>query len=147
MNKKITEDVKEVVYSHAFIKGVSAFTYAAVIDNYLFYGGAFNPDVTARNLRFGIAVAGGITSGSYIAPFVSSQVSIPDTLLFSGKTLETRMIEVTLGAVTAQALNGFILSGAQAGNLMSRVGVILLTDILSEYTADFFHSSPLSYLS
>ena len=94
--------------SHTFIKSATAGVIAAGLDNYLNNTARTNPQIIARNATFGAIVAGSIISSDYIAPTFTHLVPIPDTALFSGKTLEHRLIEVSLGASAALLVNTFV---------------------------------------
>jgi hypothetical protein len=99
-----------------------------------------------RNATFGGIVAGSIIASDYIAPTFTHLVPIPDTALFSGKTLEHRLIEVSLGTSASVLLNTFVFQ-ASRGTLMTQAGVVLLSDFVGEYVADYLKSQPLAYLS
>jgi hypothetical protein len=73
-------------------------------------------------------------------------VPIPDTALFSGKTLEHRLIEVGLASGSAVLINKFAFSVPNK-SLMTQIGIILLSDFVSEYVADYAKSKPLAYLT
>jgi uncharacterized membrane protein YgaE (UPF0421/DUF939 family) len=73
-------------------------------------------------------------------------VPIHDTALFSGKTLEHRLVEVSLGTSAALLVNTFVLPSSR-GTLMAQAGIVLLSDFIGEYVADYAKSKPLSYLS
>jgi hypothetical protein len=72
-------------------------------------------------------------------------VPIPDTALFSGKTLEHRLIEITLAsaAATAVARYGFAMN---IGSTFNQLGIVIISDVVGEYIADYAHSQPLTYL-
>jgi hypothetical protein len=132
--------------SHTFIKSATAGVIAAGLDNYLNNTARTNPQIIARNATFGAIVAGSIISSDYIAPTFTHLVPIPDTALFSGKTLEHRLIEVSLGTSAALLVNTFVFQ-ASRGTLMSQAGIVLLSDFIGEYVADYAKSKPLSYLA
>jgi hypothetical protein len=120
---------------------------AAGLDNYINYSGDIsNPNILSRNLSFGAVVGGSVYASNYIAPSFTHLVPIPDTALFSGKTLEHRLIEVGLASGSAILINKFAF-GVSNKSLLSQVGIILLSDVVSEYIADYAKSKPLAYLS
>ena len=138
--------MKNTEISHTFIKSVSAGVIAAVLDNYIVENGSRNPNSYARNLSFGAIVAGGIVAADYVAPSLTHLTPIPDTALFSGKTLEHRLIEVSLGTAASLVVNKFLYK-ASIGTLTQQVGIIVLSDFLGEYIADYSKSKPLNYLN
>ena len=99
-----------------------------------------------RNATFGSIVVGSIIAADYIAPTFTHLVPIPDIALFSCKTLEHRLIEVSLGTSAALLVNTFVYK-ASRGTLMAQAGIVLLSDFIGEYVSDYAKSQPLSYLS
>jgi hypothetical protein len=139
-------EVDHFFKSHCFIKSATATVVAAGLDNYVNDQGRFtNSNVLTRNLSFGLLVGGSIIAADYIAPSFTHLVPIPDTALFSGKTLEHRLIEVSLGTATAVGLNRFAFRQS-IGSVMSQIGIVVLADFVGEYVADYAKSKPLSYL-
>jgi hypothetical protein len=141
-------DVHNFFTSHTFIKAATAGVLSAGLDNYLNNSGAArsNPQVIMKNATFGSIVAGSIIASDYIAPTFTHLVPIPDISLFSGKTLEHRLVEVSLGTSTTLLVNTFVLPSSR-GTLMSQAGIVLLSDFIGEYVSDYVKSRPLSYLS
>ena len=143
----VSHDVEHFFKSHCFIKSITASVVAASLDNYINYAPDIraNPIVLGRNISFGAVVGGALIGANYIAPSFTHLVPIPDTALFSGKTLEHRLIEVSLGAGGAVVLNR-VMSGSGT-SLISQIGIIVLSDFIGEYVADYSKSKPLSYLT
>ena len=139
-------DVHNFFTSHTFIKAATAGVLSAGLDNYLNNTARTNPQVIMKNATFGSIVAGSIIASDYIAPTFTHLVPIPDTALFSGKTLEHRLVEVSLGTSAALLVNTFVLPSSR-GTLMSQAGIVLLSDFIGEYVSDYIKSKPLSYLS
>jgi len=140
-------ELKHFFGSHQFIKSVSAGVIAAGLDNYVNYeGNISNPNILTRNLTFGAIVGGSIYASNYIAPSFTHMVPIPDTALFSGKTLEHRLVEVGLASGSSLLINKFALNVTNR-SLLTQLGIIVLTDVVSEYIADYAKSKPLAYLS
>ena len=64
------------------------------------------------------------------------------------KTLETRMLEVSLGAGATYAINKFALKTYLKPNeLIQKVGVIVAADFIGEYLDDYIARRPLSFLN
>ena len=143
----VSHDVEHFFKSHVFIKSLAAGVVAAGLDNYLnaSEGYRMNPQIIAGNVAFGSIVGGSILASNYIAPSLTHLVPIPDTALFSGKTLEHRLIEVSLATGGAVLLNQSLRTSYTS--LMTQAGIIVLSDFVGEYVADYAKSKPLSYLS
>ena len=139
-------EIKHFFGSHQFIKSISAGVLAAGLDNYINYSGTIAPGVISQNLTFGALVGGSVYASNYIAPSFTHMVPIPDTALFSGKTLEHRLIEIGLASGSAVLINKFAF-GVPNKSLMTQIGIILLSDFVSEYVADYAKSKPLAYLT
>ena len=140
-------EIKHFFGSHQFIKSISAGVLAAGLDNYVNYSGDIsNPNILSRNISFGALVGGSVYASNYIAPSFTHMVPIPDTALFSGKTLEHRLIEIGLASGSAVLINKFAF-GVPNKSLMTQIGIILLSDFVSEYVADYAKSKPLAYLT
>jgi hypothetical protein len=139
-------DVHNFFTSHTFIKAATAGVLSAGLDNYLNNTARTNPQVIMKNATFGGIVASSIIASDYIAPTFTHLVPIPDTALFSGKTLEHRLVEVSLGTSATLLVNTFVLPSSR-GTLMSQAGIVLLSDFIGEYVSDYIKSKPLSYLS
>jgi hypothetical protein len=146
-HNNVTYEVEHFLKSHTFIKSATAAVVAAGLDNYLNDQGRLtNSIVLSRNASFGLLVGGSIIAADYIAPSLTHLVPIPDTALFSGKTLEHRLIEVSLGTATAVGLNRFAFQQS-VGSVVSQIGIVVLSDFIGEYVADYAKSKPLSYLT
>ena len=143
----VSHDVEHFFKSHVFIKSLAAGVVAAGLDNYLnaSEGYRMNPQIISGNVAFGSIVAGSILASNYVAPSLTHLVPIPDTALFSGKTLEHRLIEVSLATGGAVLLNQSLRTSYTS--LMTQAGIIVLSDFVGEYVADYAKSKPLSYLS
>ena len=143
----VSHDVEHFFKSHAFIKSLTAGVVAAGLDNYINSSDGYHmsPQIIASNVAFGSIVGGSIFASNYIAPSLTHLVPIPDTALFSGKTLEHRLIEVSLGTGGAVLLNQTLQKSYST--LMTQAGIILLSDFVGEYVGDYAKSKPLSYLS
>jgi hypothetical protein len=142
----VSHDVEHFFKSHVFIKSLAAGVVAACLDNYLnaSEGYRMNPQIISGNVAFGSIVGGSIFASNYIAPSLTHLIPIPDTALFSGKTLEHRLIEVGLGTGGAVLLNQTLRTNYTT--LMTQAGIIVLADVVGEYVGDYAKSTPLSYL-
>ena len=137
---------KSETISHCAIKSLSAGAIAAILDNYIVENGSRSSYSYGRNISFGILVGSSIALADYAAPSLTHLTPIPDTALFSGKTLEHRLIEVSLGTATTLGVNRYIF-GTSVGTMVQQVGIVVLSDFLGEYIADYAKNQALSYLS
>ena len=143
----VTYEVEHFFKSHTFIKAATAVVVASALDNYVNDEGRMNNSIVlTRNVSFGLLVGGSIVAADYIAPSLTHLAPIPDTALFSGKTLEHRLIEVGLGTATAVGLNRFAFQQS-VGSVVSQMAIVAFSDFVGEYVSDYIHSKPLSYLS
>lgn len=126
-------------------KPVLAGVYASLIDKYYLQ----EPDTT-RSLYFGGCVAVGIYSSEYLSPMVNLIGNIPslNVQLYNSKTLAQRITEVGTSTAVTFTLNRYILQNDIYKNeILTRVAIIAVADILSEYTSDYFNGRSLSYLT
>ena len=142
----VTYEVEHFFKSHTFIKAATAVVVASALDNYVNDEGRMNNSIVlTRNLSFGMLVGGSIIASDYIAPSLTHLAPIPDTALFSGKTLEHRLIEISLATGTAVGLNRFAFRQS-VGSVISQIGIVAFSDFVGEYVGDYMKSKPLSYL-
>jgi hypothetical protein len=133
------------ILSHSVLKSVSAGLVATALDNYIIENGSMNSFTLTRNVTFGCVVGGSIALADYVAPSLTHMTPIPDTALFSGKTLEHRLIEVSLGTAASVGVSNYVFSSS-LGTMTQQVGIIVIADVVGEYVADYLCSKPLSYL-
>lgn len=140
--------IEHMLLGHGVVKAVSSGIIAGALDNYVIENGAMNSSAMGRSAGFGLVVGGAIYASHYIAPSFTNLVPMADTSFFNGKTLEHRLIEITLGSAGAIALGktGFANNFLPNRDIPKKLGIILIADVLGEYVADYVHSKPLSYL-
>ena len=98
------------------------------------------------SLYFGIAGVAGIYLAQNLKQMLPSNQGQISTML-DVKTLETRMLEVSLGAGATYAINKFALKNDLKPNeLIQKVGVIVAADFVGEYLDDYIAGRPLSFL-
>ena len=131
--------------SHATIKAFSAGLFAGSLDAYLLKskGIPLNSVTLPRCLTFGALVGGSFLIADMIAPDMTNMKHNGHTTFFSAKTIEHRLIELSLGGGTALATNRFIFN-ASTSDLMTQVAVVAGANFLGEYVADYMTSQPLS---
>ena len=135
-------DNSNMAYIQTFLsKPVIAGVVASLLDRYWLK----IPD-TKQNAIFGISVALGTAGGDYIGDFAPAILG--DTQLYSGKVLSQRLTEITFGAGTGYVLNRFILKNDFTPSQMyQKLGVVVVSQVVSEYATDYFSNRTLSYLT
>ena len=99
------------------------------------------------SLYFGISGVAGIYAAQNLKQMLPSNQGQISTMI-DVKTLETRMLEVSLGAGATYAINKFALSNDLRPNeLLQKVGVIIAADFLGEYIDDYMNNRALSFLN
>ena len=102
------------------------------------------PDMNS-SLYFGVAGAAGIFAAQNIVPMLPAQPSF--STMLDTKTLETRVLEIGLGAGATYGINRFILNNdLRPNDLMMKVGVIAAADFVAEYIDDYMNNRALSFL-
>ena len=97
-----------------------------------------------NSLYFGVAGAIGIYMGGMVAKAIP--LPLPSGDYFDGKTLELRIAEITIGTGVAYGLNRFVLKNDFNKNeMMKKVGVLAVADVISELADDYLSSRPLSF--
>jgi len=140
--------IEHMLLGHGVVKAVFSAIIAGALDNYVNEGGNMDARSVGRSAGFGTIVGGAIYASNYIAPSFTNMVPMADTSFFNGKTLEHRLIEITLGSAGAIALGktGIANNFLPNRDIPKKIGIILIADVLGEYVADYVHSKPLSYL-
>jgi hypothetical protein len=134
--------------SHATIKAFSAGLFAGSLDAYLLKskGIPLNSVTLPRCLTFGALVGGSFLIADMIAPDMTNMNHTNNSTFFSAKTIEHRLIELSLGGGTALAANRFIFK-ASTSDLMTQAAIVGAANFLGEYMADYMTSQPLSYFA
>ena len=103
------------------------------------------PDMNS-SLYFGVAGVVGIFAGQYIAPLLPNNQAQISTMLDT-KTLETRVLEIGIGAGATVAINKFVMNNdLRPNDILQKVGVILAANFISEYIDDYMNNRALSFL-
>ena len=105
---------------------------------------ALNQTNLNSSIYFGLAGAVGIFAAQMVTPMIPKQGS---GTMFDPRTLEGRILEVSLGTGSTYALNKFVLNNdLNPNDLMMKVAVIAGADFISEYLTDYLEGRPLSFL-
>ena len=98
------------------------------------------------SLYFGIAGVAGIYAAQNLAQMLPSNQGQISTMI-DVKTLETRMLEIGVGAGATYAINKFALNNdLRPNDLLQKIGVIVAADFVAEYIDDYMNNRPLSFL-
>ena len=98
------------------------------------------------SLYFGISGIAGIYAAQNLAQMLPSNQGQISTMI-DVKTLETRMIEVGVGAGATYAINKFALNNdLRPNDLLQKIGIIVAADFIAEYIDDYMNNRPLSFL-
>ena len=105
---------------------------------------AMNQQNLNNSLYFGLAGAVGIFGAQIVTPMIPKQGS---GTLIDPRTLEGRILEVSLGAGATYGINRFVLNNdLRPNDLMMKVAVIAGADFIAEYIDDYLAGRPLSFL-
>jgi len=114
--------------THALVKPAVAGVVAAGADHFVLK----NTNLKS-NAIFGATVAGGIASVSWVEPLVSPYFPTHTPLGEIGKSLEGRIVEITMGTAAAYAYNHFVARNNWTPNdWLMRVCVIAGADVVGE---------------
>jgi hypothetical protein len=120
---------------------------AGVVSGFLDRAVLKNDDFNS-NLIFSVSVGVSTFIGDYIGETVSTVVPDSTVYVFSGKTILQRAVEISVGSGRAYAINRFGFSNDfDPSQMMRKVGVIAISQIIGEYSSDFISSKPLGYLA
>jgi len=131
--------------THEVVKPVFVGLSCIVLDNQIINRGTMDPFGVASSVVFGISATAAVVGSSYIAPNLSGGLTIPDTVLYSGKTLEVRLLEIGIGGTGAYMVNS-ILGSNDSASFVGRIAIFAAADVCGEYLADAITGEPLSYL-
>jgi hypothetical protein len=130
---------------HELIKAVSGGVTASVIGHYLSYGTEINSEYLKYSLMFGGVVTGGLFAAGLVTPNLVAQQS-GNTQWFSTKTLQHRAIEVGLDTTAVVLFNRYV-SMTTPQSMIRTAGIVLASDFIGEYIADYCTQQPLSYFA
>ena len=130
---------------HEVVKPVFVGLSCIILDNQIIGRGTMDPFGVASSVVFGISATAAVVGSSYIAPSLSGGLTIPDTVLYSGKTLEVRLLEIGIGGTGAYMVNS-ILGSNDSASFFGKIAIFAAADVCGEYLADALTGEPLSYL-
>ena len=93
------------------------------------------------SLYFGAAAAAGIYFSGNLAKMLPDMSSMGAT-----KTVGTRLVEVGAGSGASILINKYVLNNDyNTTQIMTKVGVVVLADVIGEYVSDYNNGRELSY--
>ena len=99
------------------------------------------------SLYFGISGVVGIYLAQNLKQMLPSNQGQISTMI-DVKTLETRLLEVSLGTAATYGINKFALKNDLKPNeLIQKVGIIVAADFVGEYIDDYMNNRALSFLN
>jgi hypothetical protein len=133
----------QFLVSPSFVKPLMAAVVSGFLDRAVLKNDDFN-----SNAIFAVSVGVSTFIGDYIGEAVSTAVPDSTVYVFSGKTILQRAIEIGTGSAGAYAINRFGFSNDFDPSQMTRkLGVIVISQIIGEYGADYISGKPLGYLA
>ncbi len=131
--------------NHEIIKAVSGGVAAGAIGHYLSYGTEINSEYLKYTLMFTGVATGGFIIAGLASPNLAAQQS-GNTQWFSAKTLQQRAIEVGLGTTSVVLFNRYV-TMTTPQSMIRTAGIVLASDFIGEYVADYATKQPLSYFA
>ena len=99
-----------------------------------------------RSLFFGAAGAVGVYAAGLIAPMIPLETMLPDGSYTDAKTLEIRLLEVSVSAGVGFVVNKFVLKNElYIDQELKKLAVLAAADFASEYIDDYIAGRTLSF--
>lgn len=102
-----------------------------------------------RSMIFGGAVAAGSYASEFVGPLIH-HIPIPTLArnLYEGKTLVTRIAEVSSSTAMVYVLNKYVLQNDPYRNeMLTRVGIIAFSDVAGTYLDEYLNTQPLQFFT
>ena len=123
-----------------YLKPLIAGGVAIALDKFYLNEGNMN-----KSIMFGAATAAGVFGGTLLGP-MAPDIQLP--ILGNGKGLEQRILEIGAGSGIAYGVNTYVLkNNSFRDEMIQKLGVIVVADLVSELAADFLGARPLSVFS
>jgi hypothetical protein len=95
-----------------------------------------------RSAMFAASVGAGVYIGSMVGQY-APDFQLP--MLGSGKSAESRILEIALGGGAAYALNKYVLKNDYSrDDMLKRLGTIVVADFAGEIVADYVAGRPIA---
>ena len=109
----------------------------------------------STSLKNSLILAGSVGGASYLAniimksnmlPSLSGSIGTGSTGLYSTKTVESRIVEISLAVGSAYGINTIILKNQKSLSLMELALLFVIPSVVSEVSSDYLYNRPISYL-
>lgn len=126
------------------IKPLCVFASAVALDRF-----AMGEEDLTRSAIFAGCTAVGVYASEIIAPHITP--SIPqlnlNSSMYNEKTVGERVIELSFSASTVFGVNKYLLrNDIYKGEMLMRMGVIVASDVMGTYLAEYIDGAPMTYL-
>ena len=135
-----------ILQNEEIIKSAIAGSSVLIIDKFYF---------KSTSLKNSLILAGSVAGASYLAnvimksnilPSLSSSLGNGSTGLYSTKTVESRIVELSLAVGSAYGINTVILKNQKSLSLMELALLFVIPSVISEVSSDYLYNRPISYL-
>ena len=124
-----------------YVKGLVATASGGLLHRFIIG----NNDIM-QNVYFGASTGLGISVGSYLGSQTPDTSMIGDSEgLYKGKSLVTRALEIGVGSASTILISKY-LTKQDNSSMISKVGIVVLSDIISELASDYYAGLPIAYL-
>ena len=109
----------------------------------------------STSMKNSLILAGAVGASNYIANVIMKKNIVPDFSssigtgsvgLYNTKTVETRIIEISLGVASAYGINTLILKNQKTLSLMELALLFVAPSVIAELSSDYLYNRPISYL-
>ena len=109
----------------------------------------------STSLKNSLILASAVGASNYIANVIMKKNIVPDFSssigtgsvgLYNTKTVETRIIEISLGVASAYGINTLILKNQKTLSLMELALLFVAPSVIAELSSDYLYNRPISYL-
>ena len=109
----------------------------------------------STSMKNSLILAGAVGGSNYIANIIMKKNIVPDFSsslgqgsvgLYNTKTVETRIIEISLGVASAYGINTLVLKNQKTLTIMELMLLFVSPSIIAELSSDYLYNRPISYL-
>ena len=109
----------------------------------------------STSMKNSLILAGAVGGSNYIANVIMKKNIVPDFSssigtgsvgLYATKTVETRIIEISLGVASAYGINTLILKNQKTLSIVELMLLFVSPSIIAEVISDYLYNRPISYL-
>ena len=137
-----TSSTSSASTNNAYLKPLITGAVAVAGDKFLLN----EPDMN-KSLYFGVACAAGTFLGAMVGDSLPVVVPAGGTY-YDAKTLEQRLAEVGIGAVSAYVINTqFLKNDFEYSQMYPKLALIAGSDFIAEYITDYYENRNLSFFA